>query len=240
MKLPNKNSHQVFKTRRVRYASADELELYSSSTTSPVKRRQTQTYVEVLLLFTQCRWMSTSTARQECATLSVYTTSRTTDTAPMLSFAGCQSSTALTSLFCSIRSRVEVNLLMCAVSMLVGAHRNNCSRFVCRYGFHEDILDSVDVPILLYCCTRIQYFALAIILSDSGERMQRDKIRHNECTQHVVSFHGGHVVPSDLQSSTATVKDIVVWNSWSRRYPRQMRENLLPVHIIRRQKATTL
>ena len=42
MKLPNENSHQVFKTRRVRYARADELELYSSSssTTSPVKRRQ--------------------------------------------------------------------------------------------------------------------------------------------------------------------------------------------------------
>ena len=40
MELPNENSHQVFKTRRVRYARADELELYgSSSTTSPVKRR---------------------------------------------------------------------------------------------------------------------------------------------------------------------------------------------------------
>ena len=40
MKLPNENSQQVFKTRRVRYARADELELYSSSsTTSPVKRR---------------------------------------------------------------------------------------------------------------------------------------------------------------------------------------------------------
>ena len=59
--------------------------------------------------------------------------------------------------------------------MLVGAPRN-CSRFVCRYGFHEDVLDSVYVPILQYCCTRIQYFALAIILSDSGERMHRDKI----------------------------------------------------------------
>ena len=39
MKMPNENSHQAFKTRRVRYARADELELYSSSTTSPVKRR---------------------------------------------------------------------------------------------------------------------------------------------------------------------------------------------------------
>ena len=57
MKLPNENSHQVFKTRRVRYARADELELYSSSTTSPVKR--TPTYVEVLLMFTHCRWMKT-------------------------------------------------------------------------------------------------------------------------------------------------------------------------------------
>ena len=55
--------------------------------------------------------MNTSTARQEGATLSLYTTSRTTDTAPMLSFAGCQNSTALTSLHCSIRSKVEVNFV---------------------------------------------------------------------------------------------------------------------------------
>ena len=34
--------------------------------------------------------MNTSIARQECATLSFYTTPRTTDTSPMLSFAGCQ------------------------------------------------------------------------------------------------------------------------------------------------------
>ena len=38
MNLPNENGHQVFKTRRVRYARADWLELYSS-TTLPVKRR---------------------------------------------------------------------------------------------------------------------------------------------------------------------------------------------------------
>ena len=55
--------------------------------------------------------MNTSTTRQECATLSLYTTSRTTDTAPMLSFAGCQNSTALTSLHCSIRSRLEINFI---------------------------------------------------------------------------------------------------------------------------------
>ena len=50
------------------------------------------------------------------------------------------------------------------------------------------------------------------------------KFHHNECTQHVVSLHGGHVVSSALRSSTATVKAIVVWNSWSRRYPPQVRE----------------
>ena len=70
MKLPNENSYQVFKTRRVRYARADELELELYCFTS---KAQTPTYVEVLLLFTHCRWMNTSTARQECATLSLYT-----------------------------------------------------------------------------------------------------------------------------------------------------------------------
>ena len=50
MKLPNENSHQVFKKRRVRYARADELELYSSiSTTSPVKRSH-----QLMLRFHSC------------------------------------------------------------------------------------------------------------------------------------------------------------------------------------------
>ena len=50
MKLPNENSNQVFKTRRVRYARADELELYSSSsTTLPVKRRH-----QLMLRFYSC------------------------------------------------------------------------------------------------------------------------------------------------------------------------------------------
>ena len=53
MKLPNENSHQVFKTRRVRYARADELELYSytsiNSKTLPVKRRH-----QLMLRFYSC------------------------------------------------------------------------------------------------------------------------------------------------------------------------------------------
>ena len=68
--------------------------------------------VAFVALFKHCRWMNTSTARQEGATLSLYTTSRTiTDTAPMFSFAGCQNSTALISLRCSITPRVEVNFV---------------------------------------------------------------------------------------------------------------------------------
>ena len=86
--------------------------------------------------------------------------------------------------------------------MLVGAPRN-CSRCVRRYSFHEDVLDSVYVPILLYCCTRIQYVALPIVLSDSGERMHRDKIlpqrmhaacravtRGSCCTKRFAEFNG--------------------------------------------------
>ena len=50
MKLQNENSNQVLKTRKVRYARADELELYSSSTTTlPVKRRH-----QLMLRFYSC------------------------------------------------------------------------------------------------------------------------------------------------------------------------------------------
>ena len=58
---------------------------------------------------------------------------------------------------------------MCAVSMLVGAPRN-CIRFVCRYGSHEDVLDSVYVPILPYCCTRYFQHAHFIPIVGVGNR----------------------------------------------------------------------
>ena len=59
----------------------DELELYSSTMAVLLYQSSaTPTYVEALLfLFTHCRWVNTSTAQQECATLSLYTTCRTTD-----------------------------------------------------------------------------------------------------------------------------------------------------------------
>ena len=58
------------------------------------------------------------------------------------------------------------------------------------------------VPVLMCCCTRIQYVALAIILSGSGERMHLDKIppqrmhaacrivtRGSCCTKHFAEFN---------------------------------------------------
>ena len=55
----------------------------------------------------------------------------------------------------------------------------------------------------MYCCTRIQYVALAIILSNSGERMHRDRIppqrmhaacrivtRGSCCTKRFAEFNG--------------------------------------------------
>ena len=127
---------------------------------------------------------------------------------------------------------------MCAVSMLVGTPRN-CSRVVCRYGFHEDILDTVYVPIFLYCCTRIQYVALAIHLSDSGERMHRDKIppqrmhaacriltRGSSCTKRFAEFNGNCESYCSLEQLVASLSAVD-------------EKNLLPVRIIRRQKATT-
>ena len=97
MKLPNGNDIFFFKTRG---RGVQEQTSWSSTVVIVVvlelyyftNEAQTPTYVEVLLfLFTHCRRMDTSTARQECATIS-----RTTDAAPMLlSFAGCQNSTAL-------------------------------------------------------------------------------------------------------------------------------------------------
>ena len=232
-------NHQVFKTRRVRYARGDELELYSSSITSPVKRRH-QLVLRFLLLFTHCRWMNTSTARQECATLSVYTTSGTTDTTPMLSFAGCQNSTALTSLHCSVRSGVEVNFVdVCGFDPRRGSPV--CSRFLDVLRFSRRRLRfslRTHTSLLLYSDT-ILCPGDNFIIQTRANGCIGIKFCHNECTQHVVSLHGGHVVPSALRSSTATVKAIIAWNSWSRRYPPQMRENLLPVRIIRREKATS-
>ena len=79
---------------------------------------------------------------------------------------------------------------------------------------------------------------------DNSIRLRRTnasitKFRHNKCTQHVVSLHGGHVVhQGHFAEFNGKCESNVVWNSWSRCYAPQMRKNLLPVRIIRRQKAS--
>ena len=119
--------------------------------------------------------MNIDTARHKWATLSLYTTSGTTDTAPMLTFAGCQNSTALTSLHCPIRSRVEVNFV-------------DVCDFDARRGFPE--LQQVRLPVRfsrrrlrfrLCTHTSVLLYSDTVlcpceILSDSGKRMYRDKI----------------------------------------------------------------
>ena len=157
--------------------------------------------------------MNTSTARQECVTLSLYTMSRTTDTAPMLSFAGCTNSTALTSLHCSIKSGVEVNFVdVCGFDARRGSPELQQVRLPVRFSRRRLRFSlRTHTSGLLYSDTLL---SLAIILQARANGCIETKFRHNECTQHVVSLHGGHVVPSALRSSTATVKAIVVWNSW--------------------------
>ena len=132
----------------------------------------------------------------------------------MVFIAGCQNSTAaLNSLHRSIRSKVEINLADVCGFDTRRAPRN-CSRFVCWYDFHEDFLNSVYVTILMYCCTvlGLQYVALANILSDSGERMPK-------------------IPPQQMHAACGIV------TRGSRCYAPHIRENLLPVRIIRRQKA---
>ena len=81
---------------------ADKLDLYSSSSTT------------VFTSKAHWRWMNTSTARQECATLSLYTTSRTRDryrTDAVVCWLPKFHGSKLAPLHYSTRSRVEVNFV---------------------------------------------------------------------------------------------------------------------------------
>ena len=78
-------------------------------------------------------------------------------------------------------------MLTCAVSILVELPRFAAGPSAGTVFTH---LDSVYVPILLYCCTRIQYVALAIILSDSGGRMHR---HHTTNTRSMLYRHTGAI-----------------------------------------------
>ena len=158
----------------------------------------------------------------------------------MLLFAGCQNSTALNSLHYSIRSRVEVNFVdVCGYDTrragLPGIAAGSSAGTV----FTKTSSIQSMYP---YLCTAVLGYSTLpwrqFYQTRANECIETE-FHHNECTQHIVSLHGGHVVPSALRSSTATVRAFVLWNSWPRRYAPQMRENLLPVRITRRQKAAT-
>ena len=157
----------------------------------------------------------------------------------MLSFAGCQNSTALTSLHCSIRSRVEVNFVdVCGFDARRGSPELQQVRLSVRFSRRRLRFSlRTHTPVLLYSDT-------VLCPGDNSIRLGRtDASRQNSVTTNARSmsyrYTGVMLCQAPLRSSTATVKAIVVWNSWSRRYPPQMRENLLSVRIIRRQKATT-
>ena len=158
----------------------------------------------------------------------------------MLLFAGCQNSTALNSLHYSIRSRVEVIFFYaCAydtrrAGLPGNAAGSSAGTVFTKTSSIQSMYPYLCTAVLGYSTLPWRYFYQA-----RANGCIETEFHHNECTQHIVSLHWGHVVPSALRSSTATVRAFVVWNSWSRRYAPQMRENLLPVRIIRRQKAAT-
>ena len=68
--------------------------------------------------------------------------------------------------------------------------------------------------------------------------MHRDNFNKMNARSMSYRYTGVILYQDVLRSSTSTVIAIVVWNSWSCRYAPHMRENLLPVRTIRRQKAT--
>ena len=158
----------------------------------------------------------------------------------MLLFAGCQNSTALNSLHYSIRSRVEVNFVdVCGYDTrragLPGiAAGSSAGTVFTKTSSIQPMYPYVCTAVLGYSTLPWRYF-----YQTRANECIETEFHHSVCTQHVVSLHGGHVVPRALRRSTATVRAFVGWNSWSRRYAPQMRENLLPVRIIRRQKAAT-
>ena len=156
----------------------------------------------------------------------------------MLLFAGCQISTALTSLHCSIRSRVEVkNVDVCGFDARRGSPELQQVRLLVRFSLRRLRLSlRTNNSVLLYSDT-VRY-TQAIIISDLSERMHRDKIppqrlhaarrivtRGSWCTKRFAEFNGNcesYCSLGQLVASLCAAHE----------------GNLLPVRIIRRQKAT--
>ena len=126
----------------------------------------------------------------------------------MLLFAGCQNSTALNSLHYSIRSaRVEVNFVMCAVTILVGRGSPELQqvRLLVRFSLKRLRFSlCTHTYVLLYSDTVRCPGDNSIKLGrTSGERMHRDRIpsqrthaacrivtRGSCCTKRFAEFNG--------------------------------------------------
>ena len=134
------------------------------------------------------------TQAQPAMRYSKFVSRTNTDTAPMLSFAGCKNSRALTSLHCSIRSRVEVNFVdVCGFDARRGSPELQQVRLPVRFSRRRLRFSlRTHTSVLLYSDTVLCPGDNSIILGRTDA--YETKFRHNECTQHVVSLHGGHVV----------------------------------------------
>ena len=114
------------------------------------------------------------------------TTSRTiTDTAPMLSFAGCQNSTALISLHCSIILRVEVNFVdVCGFDALRGSPELQQVRLPVRFSRRRlRFSPRTHTSVLLYSDT------VVLCPGDNSIRLGRtDASRQNSATKNARSM----------------------------------------------------
>ena len=140
----------------------------------------------------------------------------------------------------SITPRVEVNFVdVCGFDARQGSPELQQVRLPVRFSRRRlRFSPRTHTSVLLYSDT-------VLCPGDNSIRLGRtDASRQNSATKNARSRsyrYTGVMLGQALcrVQRQLNVKAIVVWNSWSRRYPPQMRENLLPVLIIRRQKATT-
>ena len=132
-------------------------------------------------------WNDTSTARQECATTRFSLRAELqTDAAPMLlSFAGCQNSTALNSLHCSIRSKVEVKFAECVrFRYSSGSPALQQVRLLVRFSLRRLRFSlRTHTSVLLYSDTAVR------CLGDNSIRLGRmDASRQNSTTTNACSM----------------------------------------------------
>ena len=134
-------------------------------------------------------------------------------------------SAALTSLHCYIRSRVEVNFVdVCVFDARRGSPELQQVRLPVRFSRRRLRFSlRTHTSVLLYSDTVRRP-------GDTSIRLGRTDASRQNCTTtnaRSMSYRYSGVMLCQALCGVHSV----VWNSWSRRYPPQMRENLLPVRI---------